>query len=71
MIPLHFLDRYDTITLRHEVHMFTTGVCVFTLVKTQARFSHTLVGDEELCVAAMELCVFRCVALFGLHTFYF
>ncbi len=34
-------------------------VCVFTLVKTQARISHTLLGDGELCVAAMGLCVFR------------
>ena len=34
-------------------------VCVFTLVKTQARISHTLLGNEELCVAAMGLCVFR------------
>ena len=37
-------------------------VCVFTLVKTQARISHTLWGNEELCVAAMGLCVFQCVA---------
>jgi len=37
-------------------------VCIFTLVKTQARISHTLLGDGELCVAAMGLCVFRCVA---------
>ena len=33
-------------------------VCVFTLVKTQAHISHTLLGDGEICVAAMELCVF-------------
>jgi glucan phosphoethanolaminetransferase (alkaline phosphatase superfamily) len=45
-------------------------VCVFTLVKTQARISHTLWGNEELCVAAIGLCVFRCEALFGATHFF-
>ena len=51
---------YHTLATRSSY--FPRRVCVFTLVKTQARISHTLWGNEELCVAAMGLCVFRCVA---------
>ena len=45
-------------------------VCVFTLVKTQALFSHTLLGDEELCVAAMGAVRFSGARLL-LRTFLF
>ena len=33
------------VILRHEVHISFGRVCVFALVKTQAQFSHTLLGD--------------------------
>ena len=68
-----FYWKYLTIVIRlfcDTKLIFSPRECAFTLVKTQARFSYTIWGNEELCVAAMELCVFR-VSGFGRAPFYF
>jgi len=44
-ILLNFTGGYAMIILRHKVHILPRRVCVFTLVKTQAQFSHTLWGN--------------------------
>ena len=58
-IPLNFLDRCDTITMRHEVHIFFRSVRFYIGKNAGSIFAYSLEKMGNFVSQQWELCVFQ------------